>query len=381
MKIELRLDYATMNFDAGCMSAEMVGETLAGDNNVMCWTRKGLSENAPIYSPLGVRWTENNGWQARPHKLEVSGVGCEKFALTLANLREKAGKARYGFSRLDFAFDVLIPKKRWKMFICRAFESSLNCERERKKYHLAGTGEAMTIYIGSRRGSKYFRIYNKTLEDPNYPMDSVECEGNIEEFYIIRYEVELKRVLRDHGRLYDPSQLFECYYSNVEEQNKYLVDYIKSLWVSFGDDVLLPGGFNDAEWTLRILNKTKNFVQSGKEANYQNVLEFTRSQIHEYPHSFERTLNWIVEKLGKYIPYVINDKNYLDRCITSCKNSFGFVPGFEIIESSELFYDIEDDECPFLEIYDGKNLPYDIIPEQLNIGQYFEREVTHWDEY
>ena len=40
-----------------------------------------------------------------------------------------------------------------------------------KKYTVAGSGENMTIYIGSRLSDIYFRIYNKSLESKSKKSD------------------------------------------------------------------------------------------------------------------------------------------------------------------------------------------------------------------
>lgn len=356
--IVVRLDYATVNFAPGSMSSGKVSKMLVGGDSLF-WRQKGLSENSPLYSPLGLRWMENNGYAELPHKLEISGVGCTKFALVLPDL---VNEAEHRFSRLDFAFDVLVSCAAWRSFICRAFEASLNSERQAKCFRLSGQGEAMTIYIGSRRSPKFFRIYNKTLEDPKYTFvqDGVETEVP-DGMCVIRYEVELKRHnvhAQNDIRIYDPSPAFEWYYGD-EDHQALLCEEIRKLWLSFGDEVLLPDGFASAE----IECMTQNAYFASKSSAER--LEIVRENLHDYPRSFEHTLGFLVSRYGKYIPYIVADRDYMRDCELSCKAEFGFVPDYYLESSKPAgFYDID-------ETFSPEDVPSD-IPwsfEQLELSQ------------
>lgn len=359
MSITVRLDYATVNFVPQSMSYTKVSKLLLGDGQSLFWKARGLSENAPLYSPLGLRWMENNGYAEMPHKLEVSGVGCSHFGSVLPDL---VNAAEHRFSRLDFAFDVIIPRAAWRRFICDAFEASLNSTRKAKCYRLAGQGEAMTIYIGSRRSAKFFRIYNKTLEDPKYTFvqDGQEIEVP-DDMCVIRYEVELKRhnaTSQDGIRIYDPSPAFDWYYGDDDAQKR-LCETIRELWLSFGDDVLLPDGFADAE--LECLTKVKFCSEKTASERLQEVKE----KLHDYPRSFEHTLGYIVSHFGKYIPYIVADRDYMRDCEASCSCEFGFLPEYYLEPSKPSgFYDLEESFSP-------ADMPGDIpwAFEQLEIGQ------------
>lgn len=353
MRTQLRLDYATFNFSEGSMSIKSVSETLAGDYDLMSWKRSGISESAPAYSPLGVRYQENNGFAQRPHKVEISGVGCEKFILTIPALR---GAAENHLSRVDYAFDVVMTRDDWKSFLCRCFESSMRSERQRKKFRLSGEGEAMTVYIGSRKSSKFFRIYNKTLEDKHYtyyddcghvvPIDPVkEC--------VIRYEIELhhwKSTGKTQVREFDPSPTVDWYYSQSKDDVAKLHDEVKRMWTSFGNEVLLPAGFESMEFVNRCeLKQNKNFVQSQEKA-----LEVVREELHDYPRTFEHALQFVVERYGRYIPYIMMDSWYRDQCRMECERVFGFAPDWYFEPSKPAGWDdMEDPEpdvpCPWLE--------------------------------
>lgn len=338
MSITVRLDWATVNFVPGSMSYTKVSKILLGGESLF-WKAKGISANAKLYSPLGLRWLENNGYAELPHKLEITGVGCNHFAPVLPAL---VNAAEHRFSRLDFAFDVLIPRAAWRSFIVKAFESSLNSERERKQYRLSGQGEAMTIYIGSRRSAKFFRIYNKTLEDPKYTYvdDGQEIEVP-DDMCVIRYEVELKRhkvQAQNDVRVYDPSPAFDWYYGDDDSQSR-LCDTIRDLWLSFGDEILLPAGFESAE--LECLSKNKNFASKSMD---EKLLEI-KEKLHDYPRSFEHTLSFLVERYAKYLPYIVSDPEYMQICHDACKAAFGFVPDYYLEQTKpQGFYDLDLDQ-------------------------------------
>lgn len=344
MDIQIRLDYATINFAPQTMSYTRISKFLLNDPTALRWTQKGLSGNF-IVSPFGLKWLEDNGYSEMPHKLEISGVGCSHFGDVLPDL---VNQAPHRFSRLDFAFDVLVKKNDWKSFIVSAFESSLYSDRERKKYRLTGSGEAMTIYIGSRKSAKFFRIYNKTLEDAKY-----DFYGNgspiPDDSFVIRYEVELKRhkvKAQNDVRCFDPSPAFDWYYGSPEDQNK-LCDEIKSMWLSFGDDVLLPDGFASAD--ISVLNKNNfYFVQKSVDARLSEI----QAALHDFPHSFDHTLNYLVRNYGKYIPYVVSDSDYMRECEDACKTAFGFVPEYYLEPSKPYgFYDLDEAE-PIISVSD-----------------------------
>lgn len=319
--MEIRLDYATFNFDAGSVTPSSISEALCGQDS-LCFRTRGLSENALMVSPFGLSYLANSGFAPRPHRLQVSGVGCEKFAPTLPRLVSlcRSNGGELSFSRLDFAFDVLLPVSDWKEFIKSAFSASLDSERQRKKFTLAGNGLAMTVYIGSRVSDYFFRIYNKSLESPSYVYRENGLPVDVPEGYqVIRYEIEMKRHvhhLRGETTVFDPSQYFYDYYSCEDG----LAAHIKQLWLSFGDEVLLPPGFADCQ--LELLSKNKNFVQISSET----VLEIVQDKLHGEPRTFDDTLQYIVSHFGKYIPFVVADYYSYKECESLCKEYCGFVP-------------------------------------------------------
>lgn len=325
MKYTLRLDYATMLFDSGSVSPGIIQDKLAGVD--AHWVRKGRSDNAPLWSPLGMRYVNDCGAPDRPHKLEVSGVGCNKFELTLPSL---LGLGGHHFSRLDFAFDVIMDRDQWKEFLKKCFMSSLDSERQRKRYRLAGEGEAMTVYIGSRTSPKFFRIYNKTMQDRQYVYE--DAEGHIVNYdtdnqCVIRYEVELHRwrSMSKYGeREYDPSPAFEWYYSDDEEDRRLLHDEVRFLWLSFGNEVLLPQGFAESEFVNKASRKTEILCNKSEAEK----LEIVKAALHDYPHSFDRSMQYVADHFGHYIPYILMDEKLRKQVFAQCELRFGFAPDY-----------------------------------------------------
>lgn len=261
MTYVVKLDYATFAFGAGAIDLHDIESCLAGaDLNFR--QISSASDNSPYQSPSGLFYKPNNGSSKTPHTLQVSGLGCELFRSTLPRLSEKM---RYGselghFSRLDFAFDVLMSAQEWREYylgvITASVEEMNHPEKARKvrKFQYQGYGDATTIYIGRRQQSAIFcRIYNKTLSDKDYKFYS--SDGEIvsvpADSYVIRYEIEFKYVFRaDSGkvRTFDPSPLFDFYYDNPS----LLFDYLRKTWNRYGNDTLLPDGWSVAEFVTDI---------------------------------------------------------------------------------------------------------------------------------
>ena len=327
--MEIRLDYATFNFDKNCIDVDQISHALAGDQDVML-RQKGKSGSF-LVSPFGLSYLNDSGWSPRPHRLQVSGVGCEKFAYTLPNLvtacNENGGEC--SFSRLDFAFDVIIKKDQWKSFLAKAFESSLYSERRLKKYALTGDGMAMTVYIGSRRSDYYFRIYNKSLESKEYVYtENGQVIDISDNEFVIRYEIEMKRHVHhidNKCTVFDPSRYFFDYYN----ENNDLCEVIRNLWLDFGEDVLLPDGFAECELTL--YSKNKNFASITPSV----AIEVTQDRITNDSKQFSDTLFYIVSHFGKYIPFLVDRADLYEACQYLCKQFCGFVP---IPDAGNLLY-------------------------------------------
>lgn len=257
MKTVVKLDYATFAFEQGSISIPKIEGALA-QCDLHFAQISNASENSPFNSPAGLFYKPNNGAKQSPHSLQVSGYGCELFRSTLPRLASlmQDGHEFGHFSRLDFCFDVVMSKQRWREFYLGVISASVdemnNPEKARKvrKIMYQGYGDSTTVYIGRRTSSSVFcRIYNKSLQDPENKLcaasgELLDCP---DDSYIIRYEVEFKylSVVRPGRRtVYDPSPLFWFYYEDPEN----LFAYLRKVWNRYGNETLLPDGWEDMEF-------------------------------------------------------------------------------------------------------------------------------------
>lgn len=334
-KVYFKIDYATINFALGSIDKDILTGILCPDTDFL-WRRAGRNEGSPWISPLGVSWLDNNGYDKFPHRVQISGSGCSHFAETMFQLRQFESKC----SRIDFAFDVIIKREEWANFLCNAFNKSINQTSARKKFVLSGSGHAMTVYIGSRKCAKFCRIYNKSLEDKEYKL--VDESGNVidipDDSYIVRYEVELKH-FKGRGQDFDPTPYFDMYYNKEywSELNVFLHD----IWSAYTNDILLPDDFESFEFQPNLTEEL--FCSNSSPVPNPNKV---KDQLHEFPRSFERTLIYVTEKFGKYIPYILATESYRKEAFRNCEIAFGFMPDFVIEKSEPGYYeeyDILDD--------------------------------------
>lgn len=257
MKTVVKLDYATFAFEQGSISISKIEDALAQCELYFAQT-SNASENTPYNSPAGLFYKPNNGAKQSPHSLQVSGHGCELFRSTLPRLASlmQDGHVYGHFSRLDFCFDVVMSKQRWREYYLCVISASVdemnNPEKARKvrKIMYQGYGDSTTVYIGRRASSAVFcRIYNKSLQDPETKLclasgELLDCP---DDSYIIRFEMELKylSVVRPGRRtVYDPSPLFWFYYEDPDK----LFDYFRKVWNRYGNETLLPDGWEHMEF-------------------------------------------------------------------------------------------------------------------------------------
>lgn len=270
MKAVVKLDYATFAFEPGSISIPKIEDALAQCDLHFAQT-SNASEYSPYNSPAGLFYKPNNGSKQSPHTLQVSGYGCELFRSTLPRLASlmQDGHEFGHFSRLDFCFDVVMTKQRWREFYLGVISASVdemnNPEKARKfrKFMYQGYGDSTTVYIGRRTSSAVFcRIYNKSLQDPEKKLcvasgELLECS---DDSYIIRYEMELKftsRVRSGSRSVYDPSPLFWFYYEDPQK----LFAYLRKVWNRFGNDTLLPDGWEDMEFVTDIQARNIHFTK------------------------------------------------------------------------------------------------------------------------
>lgn len=261
MKTVVMLDYATFAFEQGSISISMIEDALAQCDLHFSQT-SNASENSPYNSPAGLFFKPNNGAKQAPHSLHVSGHGCELFRPTLPRLATLMEGHEFGhFSRLDFCFDLVMTKKEWREYYLSVISASVDDmnypEKARKvrKVMYQGYGDSTTVYIGRRSSSAVFcRIYNKSLQDPEKKLcvasgEFLDCP---DDSYIIRYEMELKytsRVRSGSRTVYDPSPLFWFYYEDPDK----LFAYLRKVWNRYGNESLLPDGWDSLEFVTDIV--------------------------------------------------------------------------------------------------------------------------------
>ena len=269
MKTVVKLDYATFAFEQGSISVSIIEDALAQCDLHFSQT-SNASENSPYKSPAGLFFKPNNGAKQSPHSLQVSGHGCELFRPTLPRLASlmQNGHEFGHFSRLDFCFDVVMTKKRWREFYLGVISASVDemnypeNARKVRKVMYQGYGDSTTVYIGRRTSSAVFcRIYNKSLQDSDAKLcvasgEFLDCP---DDSYIIRYELELKftsRVRSGSRSVYDPSPLFWFYYEDPEK----LFDYLRKVWNRYGNVSLLPDGWDNIQFVTDIVARGINYT-------------------------------------------------------------------------------------------------------------------------
>ena len=258
-KYVVKMDYCTMAFTAGTCSLQALSNCLAGDSDLH-WMQIYNSEKSPYHSPFGLYYNDACGSVQNPHVARISGVGCEHFRTTLPILydRLQTGGEQAHITRLDFCFDILMTKSAWRSFLTQCFSYQLETmdTRKAKRYVVHADGDSSTVYIGARSSDRYFRIYNKSLEDPQFQLldplsgDPLEVPGDS---YIVRYEVELKRKTRSRAGqdfTLDLKPFFESYFAD----GKLLCEELRKIWLSFGNDIVLPPEFLEAEIVTDIQN-------------------------------------------------------------------------------------------------------------------------------
>lgn len=372
----LRLDYATFAFTRDSVNLGKIQQCLSGGVD-LGFRQFGTSENSPLQSPYGLYYKPECGSTENPHVLQVSGVGCEHFRETLPCLAKvlREGGEQAHFRRIDLCFDVIMKRSAWRSYLAKCFTYSMENQRQRKKFLLQGSGESMTVYIGSRNSDRYFRVYNKTLQSPSY--EFVSPDGTIssvaDDEFVIRYEIEssYKNRWRSGQKLVsDPSPLFDWYYSDSD----FLSRYVRYSWLSFGSDVMLPDDFENAEFvtdiSVRNLHPLVDIASPYSEVVFANV----SARKDCAPYSFDKSLEYAASHYGAYVPYILRDERLLSICRDSAREKFGLDIGFSVYfhdQALDEFEELSDDSySPWSE--DGEFEEIDILKgkEQLTYADF-----------
>lgn len=328
----IRLDYATFAFTRDSVNLGRIQQCLARGVD-LGFRQFGTSEHSPLQSPYGLYYKPECGSTENPHVLQVSGVGCEHFRETLPCLAKvlRDGGEQAHFRRIDLCFDVIMKRCEWRSYLAKCFTYSMENQRQRKKYLLQGSGEAMTVYIGSRNSPRYFRVYNKTLQSPSY--EFVSPDGTIspvaDDECVIRYEIESSwqsRWLRGQKAYSDPSPLFDWYYSDSE----FLSRYVRDSWLSFGSDFMLPDDFENAVFVTDISVRNLHPVEDISSPYSDVVFANVSARKDCVPYSFEKSLEYVASHYGSYVPYILRDERLLSICRDAAREKFGLDIGFSV---------------------------------------------------
>ena len=306
MKTVVKLDYATFAFEQGSISLSKIEDALAQCDLHFSQT-SNASENSPYNSPAGLFFKPNNGAKQTPHSLQVSGHGCELFRPTLPRLASlMQDNHEFGhFSRLDFCFDVVMTKQRWREFYLGVISASVDemnyPEKARKvrKIMYQGYGDSTTVYIGRRTSSSVFcRIYNKSLQDSESKLcvASGEFLDAPDDSYIIRYEMELKftsRVRSGFRSVYDPSPLFWFYYEDPEK----LFAYLRKVWNRYGNESLLPDGWDNMQFVTDIVARGIHYTDDFWHPLSDDLAQKFSVSIH----TEEQKMSYVVNVFGHRI--------------------------------------------------------------------------------
>lgn len=328
----IRLDYATFAFTRDSVNLGKIQQCLSGGVD-LGFRQFGTSEHSPLHSPYGLYYKPECGSTENPHVLHVSGVGCEHFRETLPCLAKvlRDGGEQAHFRRIDLCFDVVMKRSEWRSYLVKCFTYSMENRRHRKKFLLQGSGEAMTVYIGSRNSDRYFRVYNKSLQSPSY--EFVSWDGTIfpvaDDECVIRYEIEssYKNRWRSGQKLVsDPSVLFDWYYSN----SVFLSDYVRESWLSFGSDVILPDDFENAEFVTDICVRNLHPIEVIASPYSDVVFANVSARKDCAPYSFDKSLEFAASHYGAYVPYILRDERLLAICRDAAREKFGLDIGFSV---------------------------------------------------
>lgn len=342
----IRLDYATFSFLRDSVNLGKIQQCLSCGAD-LGFRQFGNSKNSPLQSPYGLYYKPESGSSENPHILQVTGVGCEHFRESLpclAKVMRDAGEQAH-FRRIDLCFDVIMKRSAWRSYLTKCFTYSMENQRQRKKFLLQGSGEAMTVYIGSRNSDRFFRVYNKTLQSPSY--EFVSPDGTIssvsDDECVIRYEIEssYKNRWRSGQKLVsDPSVLFDWYYSDSD----FLSRYVRDSWLSFGSDVMLPDDFENVEFVTDISVRNLHPVEDISSPYSDVVFANVTARKDCSPYSFDKSLEYAASHYGCYVPYILRDERLLAICRDSARNKFGLDIEFSVYFHDQSLHEF--DELP-----------------------------------
>lgn len=325
MKYIVKLDYASFGFTpAACMSVDKVAEIIAGGAE-LGFRQIGESQYSPYHSSAcGLFYKPNTGSIQIPQVLQVSGSGCELFRQTLPALGKTMFDFNGHFTRLDFCYDVVMTKSEWRDFYFTCMQRSVedsDVAGKRMKRMYQGFGDETTLYIGARKGSRYCRIYNKTLESKGYyvpigedGLPIVLNDGDM----VIRFELECKYTCsvakNKKTRIFDPTSLFFAYY---HKDHSRLFDFLRDTWRKYGREDLCLFFEEEPEFMTDIDARKLPIVSDDIVSPYSRELRSSVGRSAEMAFaSEERKTLWAMDIYGwRFIEALINHPESLYKAV------------------------------------------------------------------
>ena len=99
-------------------------------------------------------------------------------------------------------------------------------------------------------------------------------------------------------------------------------------------------------------------VSPYKEVCYANVA----ARLQDYPHAFERSLEFAVQRYGAYVPYMLRDQRLLTICKQAARERFGF--------DIDFYVDFDDTAR-----FEFEELPDDSISPWSEVGEFEEIDI------
>ena len=81
-----------------------------------------------------------------------------------------------------------------------------------------------------------------------------------------------------------------------------------------------------------------DIVSPYKEVCYANV----SARLQDYPHAFERSLEFAAHRYGAYVPYLLRDQRLLTICKQAARERFGFDIDFYVDFDDTARYEFEE---------------------------------------
>lgn len=101
-----------------------------------------------------------------------------------------------------------------------------------------------------------------------------------------------------------------------------------------------------------------DIVSPYKEVCYANV----SARLQDYPHAFERSLEFAAQRYGAYVPYLLRDQRLLTICKQAARERFGF--------DIDFYVDFDDTAR-----YEFEELPDDSISPWSEVGEFEEIDI------